>query len=87
MRLIVDGAEGKSNNIGVVSFNRAMEIAEESQLDLVEVAPGADPPVCRIIDFSKYKYVADYSYYPNHNPKKFHCLIRCYICKSNPPKI
>jgi translation initiation factor IF-3 len=56
VRLIVDGDEGKSNNIGVVSFNRAMEIAEESQLDLVEVAPGADPPVCRIMDFGKFQY-------------------------------
>jgi len=33
--------------------------AEEMDLDLVEVAPQADPPVCRIVDFSKYKYEQD----------------------------
>ncbi len=45
-----------SEQIGVISINRAMEMAREHNLDLVEVAPTAKPPVCRIIDFSKYKY-------------------------------
>ena len=42
--------------LGVVSYQKAMLLAEESELDLVEVSPGADPPVCRILDFNKYYY-------------------------------
>ena len=45
-----------SEQLGVVTTQRALELAEEYGLDLVEVAPTAAPPVCRIIDFSKYKY-------------------------------
>ena len=45
-----------SEQLGVVNINRALELAEEYGLDLIEVAPSAAPPVCRIIDFSKYKY-------------------------------
>ena len=42
--------------LGVVSIQRALEMANEYELDLVEVAATANPPVCRIIDFSKFKY-------------------------------
>jgi translation initiation factor IF-3 len=42
--------------LGVVMIRRALELAKESNLDLVEIAPTAKPPVCRIMDFSKYKY-------------------------------
>lgn len=52
MRLI--GADGK--NVGVVSFEEAMNLADEADLDLVEVAPNANPPVCRIIDYGKFIY-------------------------------
>ncbi len=45
-----------SEQLGVVAIQRALELATEYELDLVEVAPTAAPPVCRIIDFSKYKY-------------------------------
>ena len=45
-----------SEQLGVVTIQRALELANEYELDLVEVAPTAAPPVCRIIDFSKYKY-------------------------------
>jgi translation initiation factor IF-3 len=45
-----------SEQLGVVVIKRALELAFENQLDLVEVAPMANPPVCRIMDFSKYKY-------------------------------
>ena len=45
-----------SEQLGVVVIRRAMEMAAEQGLDLVEVAPMANPPVCRIMDFSKYKY-------------------------------
>ncbi len=52
IRLI--GAEGE--NIGVVSPTRAMELADDAGLDLVEISPNAAPPVCKIMDFGKFKY-------------------------------
>ncbi len=52
IRLI--GAEGQ--NIGVVTPEQAMIHAEEAGLDLVEISPNADPPVCKIMDFGKFKY-------------------------------
>ncbi len=42
--------------VGVMRTDEAMRIAQERELDLVEVAPEARPPVCRILDYSKYKY-------------------------------
>lgn len=54
VRLI--GAEGE--NIGVVTAQDAMGHADEAGLDLVEISPNADPPVCKILDYGKYKYEA-----------------------------
>jgi len=42
--------------VGILSNEKALEMAEDSGLDLVEVSPNADPPVCRIMDFGKYQY-------------------------------
>ena len=42
--------------VGVVSRNEALERAAESNLDLVEIAANADPPVCKILDYGKFKY-------------------------------
>ncbi len=44
------------DNVGVFDINEAMRRAEEAGLDLVEVAPQADPPVCRIMDYGKFQY-------------------------------
>lgn len=44
--------------IGVVSLDEAMRQAKEAGLDLVEISPTASPPVCKILDFSRYKYDA-----------------------------
>ena len=44
-------------NIGVLPTYKALEMAKEAQLDLVEVGPNVNPPVCRIMDFSKYMYI------------------------------
>jgi translation initiation factor IF-3 len=52
VRLI--GADGQQ--IGVVSINEALRSAEEAGLDLVEISPAAVPPVCRIMDFGKFRY-------------------------------
>ena len=44
------------SQLGVMTVQRALEIANQHELDLVEVAPSATPPVCRIIEYSKFKY-------------------------------
>ena len=48
------GAEGQQ--LGVVSIQEAKKLSEESGLDIVEVSPEAKPPVCRIMDYGKYKF-------------------------------
>jgi translation initiation factor IF-3 len=52
VRLIGDDG----NQVGVVSRDEALRYAQQRDLDLVEVAPEARPPVCRVLDYSKYKY-------------------------------
>ena len=52
IRLI--GADGEQ--LGIMSARDAMKIAREAELDLVKIAPTAKPPVCKIIDYGKYKY-------------------------------
>ncbi|MCU0841186.1 MAG: translation initiation factor IF-3 [Thiobacillaceae bacterium] len=59
IRLI--GVDGEQ--LGIVSLREALAKAEEAELDLVEIAPQASPPVCRIMDYGKYKY---------HEQKKQH---------------
>ena len=44
--------------VGVVTIARALEMADEVGLDLVEVSPNADPPVCKLLDYGKFKYDA-----------------------------
>ena len=46
----------QGQRVGVVTRNEALGMAERAGLDLVEVAPGADPPVCKILDYGKFKY-------------------------------
>jgi len=46
----------EGEQIGIVSVKEALRMAQEKDLDLVEIAPNAKPPVCRIMDFGKYKY-------------------------------
>ena len=48
----------EGQQLGVLPTRQALEIADERGYDLVEVAPGADPPVCRLMDFGKFKYEA-----------------------------
>jgi translation initiation factor IF-3 len=52
VRLI--GADG--SQVGIVTRDQALEMAREADLDLVEVAPNADPPVCKVMDYGKFKY-------------------------------
>ena len=46
----------KGEQIGIVSVNDALKLAQEADLDLVEVAPTARPPVCKLMDYGKFKY-------------------------------
>ena len=48
--------DNEGRQIGILETKEALRRAEEEGLDLVEVAPTAEPPVCRIMDYSKYKY-------------------------------
>ena len=52
MRLV--GADGEQ--LGIVNIRAALQLAEEAEVDLVEIAPLAKPPVCKIMDFGKFKY-------------------------------
>jgi translation initiation factor IF-3 len=54
VRVIAEDGE----QLGILNTRNAVQMARERGLDLVEVAPNADPPVCRIIDFGKYQYEA-----------------------------
>ena len=53
-KIRVIGAEG--DQLGIMTPMEAMKIADEYGLDLVEISPTADPPVCKIMDYGKYKY-------------------------------
>ena len=52
VRLIGENGE----QLGIVSSKEALRMAEEAELDLVKIAPKAEPPVCKIIDYGKYRY-------------------------------
>lgn len=52
IRLIGENGE----QLGIMSAREAMKLAEEAELDLVKIAPNAKPPVCKIIDYGKYRY-------------------------------
>src|SRR5690625_2940616 len=48
--------DADGNQVGIVPFRKAMQQATDARLDLVNVAPGAKPPVCRIMDYGKFKF-------------------------------
>jgi translation initiation factor IF-3 len=52
IRLIDQGGD----MVGVVTLHKALQMAYDAGLDLVEISPGADPPVCKLLDIGKYKY-------------------------------
>jgi translation initiation factor IF-3 len=51
VRVVGDGIES-----GVYTIDKALEIAKDAGFDLVEIVPGADPPVCRVVDYKKFLY-------------------------------
>ena len=50
----VIGSDG--NNVGILPLKKAIELAKQDGLDLIEISPNANPPVCKIMDMGKYKY-------------------------------
>ena len=48
--------DAQGENHGVISIDDALEIADEAGLDLVEVSPQVQPPVCKVLDYGKYKF-------------------------------
>ena len=52
----VIGSDGA--NLGAMPLNKAIELAKQEDLDLIEISPNANPPVCKIMDMGKYKYDA-----------------------------
>jgi len=48
--------DAEGNQVGIVPLREALETAESSGLDLVEVSPNVNPPVCRVMDYGRYKY-------------------------------
>ncbi|MEN9782305.1 MAG: translation initiation factor [Pseudomonadota bacterium] len=67
MRLI----DQHGNMLGVMSAREAQMLADKEELDLVEISPNAKPPVCKIMDFGKYKYeLSKKASSQNHNVKK-----------------
>lgn len=50
--------DAQGNMVGVVSIAEGLRLADQAGLDLVEISPGAAPPVCKILDFGKYRYEA-----------------------------
>ncbi|MCL4378351.1 MAG: translation initiation factor IF-3 [Actinobacteria bacterium] len=51
----------EGRQLGIVPIEKAVNLANEADLDLVEVSPESDPPVCRIMDYGKYKYKLELS--------------------------
>ncbi|MBV8467838.1 MAG: translation initiation factor IF-3 [Burkholderiales bacterium] len=49
-------SDEEGEQLGIVSLAEAMRMAEEREVDLVEIAPNATPPVCRLMDYGKFKY-------------------------------
>ena len=54
---MIDGASGKQ--LGVLSTPQAIRLAKDQGFDLVEISPNVDPPVCKIVDYGKYKYMLE----------------------------
>lgn len=64
--------DAEGNQLGVMETRRALQLAQEAGLDLVEIAPTAQPPVCRILDYGKFKY--DQSKKAKEAKKKSHSV-------------
>ena len=78
----VIGSEGAQ--MGVMTTALAMAAAREAELDLVEVAPNENPPVCRIMNFGKFKYQQKKKQHKTHKNQKPTCAASCWACACRP---
>ena len=78
MRLI--SSEG--GQVGIIPIREALEAAKQVGMDLVEVAPQSDPPVCRIMDYGKFKYQASKK---GQGPRKKSKSVQMKEIKLRPP--
>ena len=69
----------EGEQVGVVDIDTALRMAFEVDLDLVEVAPDAQPPVCKIMDFGKYKYEAAQKAQKVANQNVSHTKMRIHV--------
>lgn len=51
--------DSENQNLGILSFKEALDLAHEKGLDLIEISPNANPPIAKIMDFGKYQYEAN----------------------------
>jgi translation initiation factor IF-3 len=65
---VIDGASNKQ--LGVMPTHQAMRLAKDQGLDLVEISPNVDPPVCKIVDYGKYKYAQEKQKKETHKQHK-----------------
>jgi len=77
--VMVIAADGEQ--IGVIPLDEALDHAAEAEMDLVEVAPGASPPVCKIMDYGKYRYRQSKK---AHDSKKKQKIIKLKEVKTTP---
>ena len=63
--------------LGIMSSKEAMKLAREAELDLVKIAPNAKPPVCKIIDYGKYRYemARKEKEARKRQPFQYHCCV------------
>ncbi|HEX2032683.1 MAG TPA: translation initiation factor IF-3 [Chloroflexota bacterium] len=59
VRLLIEDEDGEEKNLGVMPTVQALQMAQEQDLDLVEIAPQAQPPVCKIMDYGRFKYTME----------------------------
>ncbi len=70
VRIIVEAEDGTEENLGVMATFQARQMASERDLDLVEVAPQAVPPVCKIMDYGRFKYTLERKQREQHRAGK-----------------
>ncbi|MBI2083708.1 MAG: translation initiation factor IF-3 [Deltaproteobacteria bacterium] len=73
--------DNNGSQLGVVKLEEALKLAQEAELDLVEISPTAKPPVCKIMDYGKYKYLQKKK---EHEAKKKQTVVHLKEVKMRP---
>lgn len=62
--------DDQGNNLGVLAFAQGLEIAEKAGMDLIEISPNANPPVCKVMEYGKFLYEQKKAVKPQKNPEQ-----------------